>query len=126
MLHHNKFRVERMRRLRVYAGEEMEGGEKAQLPFDVRQYRQRLEAELQAEQLRTMGWPPDQALPMLTDEAFASLQPTNPVIRQRWKEQQESEAKQLAEYQKAEAAEQAKRDAAWHSGQNYTNRLRKK
>ena len=102
MLHHNKFKHERMERLRVFASQSHP--HTAQLPYRWREERQRMEEQLVAEQMSQMGGD-EHALPVLTDEMFERAVPTDPVIRRRWDEQQKREEAERKEYEEFEASE---------------------
>ena len=102
MLHHNKFKHERMERLKVFATDTHP--HTAQLPYRWQEERQRMEQELTAEQLRQMGGT-GATLPMLTDEMWERAMPTDPIIRQRWEEQQKREALERKEVEEFEASE---------------------
>ena len=102
MLHHNKFKHERMERLKVFATDTHPHS--AQLPYRWQQERARMEEQLVAEQLSQMG-SDGQALPQLTDEMFERAEPSDPLIRQRWIEQQKVEELERKEYAEFELSE---------------------
>ena len=102
MLHHNKFKHERMERLKVFADESHP--HTAQLPYAWKEERERMEEQLSAEQSQQMGGT-GQALPLLTDEMWERAMPTDPVIQQRWEEQQKREALEMKTVEEFELSE---------------------
>ena len=102
MLHHNKFKHERMERLKVFTTDTHPHS--AQLPYRWAEEKQRMEEQLVAEQMRQMGGD-GQALPLLTDAMFERAVPTDPLIRRRWEEQQRREEEERKEFAEFEASE---------------------
>ena len=120
MIKHNKHRVPRMERLSVWPGEEPPKGKAQGMPLQQVQaaLRQRsmLKEDVRKRQAEAMVAPG--GLPVLTEAMYETLMPTSPVIRKRWEEQVVRLAKEKAERQKAEDAEQEQRDRDWKEGKN--------
>ena len=124
MLRHNKHRVPRMERLSVWPGEEPPKGKVTGLQLQqvqvALQRRQALYEEvtrMQNDALCEAG-----GLPELTHELFETLEPTDPVILQRWREQNVKEAKRMEERRVAEEAEQQRVDKEWRDGVHYNKK----
>ena len=126
MLKQNKHRVPRMERLVVWEKEEPPKGKGTGMDVgavrSALKMRAALYEEAQRRQSEAVG---EGGLPELTDEAFEALEPTDPVIVKRWREQEAKEVKRMEARMKLEVEEQARVDKEWRDGVHF-NKLSKK